>query len=77
MVLTNEVKSGFHRERSGPIKDYVELVRVYCIFGFPSINSRTKTTERAERDQMNSLNSRKWRKIITQLFLGGNVFSKT
>ena len=49
----------FHRERSTPIKDYVELARVDYILLFTPISSnRAEITKQAEIIEMNSLSSR-------------------
>ena len=48
-----------HRERSTPIKDYVELARIDCILLItPISNNRAEITKQKERIEINSLSSR-------------------
>ena len=60
------VKPRFYRERSGLIKDYIELARGNYILVFPQIKSRAERTKRAAKVKMTSLSSREWSEIITK-----------
>ena len=59
LVLVTRLKPDFHREWSGPINDYVEFVRVSCIFVFQPINFRAERDRRAQIVKTNSLSSRR------------------